>query len=186
MEINDKYIFNKIAEGDKNAFELVFKEYYPSLLIFARRFIDNAGDAEDIVQQLFCNIWFKKDKLNINQSIRAYLFNSVRNNCYDYIKHQKVKAQYFNKVIKERNEDKGDFNNGLITRETVEAIFKAIENLPEKTKNIFKMNRFEGLKYREIAEKLEISPKTVENQMGMALKKLREALRNLYEEIRKS
>jgi len=178
MEINDKNIFRKISEGSEDAFKAVFNEYYSRLVVFAQNYIDNFEDAEEIVQQLFYSLWLKKDKLKIELSVKAYLYNAVRNNCYDYLKHQKVKSLYARRINQETKSQNIKFHNELISKETAKIILDAIESLPEKTKKIFKMNRFDGLKYKEIAEALEISPKTVENQMGTALKKLRNLLKN--------
>ncbi len=179
MVENDRYISERIASGDKKTFEGVFKEYYTQLVLFARNYIDQIEDAEEIVQQLFFNLWNKRKTLSINQSIKSYLYNSVRNNCFDFLKHEKVKAQYAG-VVRRQQTYENNSTNKLIEKETISKVYQAVEMLPEKTKMIFKMNRFEGLKYREIAEKLDISQKTVENQMGIALKKLREMLKDYH------
>ena len=185
MDINDKNIFNDIARGNKKSFEILFKAYYSPLVVYAQNYLENFEEAEEIVQELFYNLWNKRNIIEINQSIKAYLYNAVRNNCYDYLKHQKVKQQYAKHVANTGNSKDQDNSNELISKETSQLILDAIEDLPEKTRHIFKLNRFEGLKYREIAEKLDISPKTVENQMGIALKKLRVSLDSLIN-IKKS
>ena len=157
-------------------FEGVFKSHYKELVLHAVRFVEEQEEAEEIVQNLFFEIWNKREKLTINTSIRAYLYSSVRNICLNFIKHKKVEYKYKEHNAHLIKQDSGTENDSMVQQELADKIDLAISKLPPERQKVFKMSRYEGLKYKEIAEKLEISVKTVEAQMGKALKFLREEL----------
>ena len=129
------------------------------------------------MQNLFVKFWENRGTLKIEQSHRAYLFSATRNACLNEIKHQKVKKEYADTVTYAD----GQHDDVVTTVEVDELdskIKNAINQLPEGRKKIFLMSRFEGLKYKEIATELELSIKTVENQMGSAIKYLRSELKD--------
>ena len=158
-------------------YEKIFKQYYASLCVYARRIIKDADASEDIVHEVFIKLWEKREQIDPQQSLKSYLFTSVHNRCLNYIRD--------NKKFTERDEY---FENSKLTDDTAEVeqseleakVFEAINKLPEKCKEVFQMCKLEELKYSEVAEKLGISIKTVENQMGKALKVLREELGSLF------
>ena len=173
---NDEQIFGQLKEGNQLIFESIFHSYYKELVLYAVRFVELQEEAEEIVQNLFVEIWNKRKELNVHTSLRAYLFGSVRNTSLNYIKHKKVEYKYreYNDFhIKNENYTEKDI---LVEEELSSRIENAIEKLPPERKKIFIMSRFEQLKYKEIAQKLNVSIKTVENQMGRALKFLKEEL----------
>lgn len=129
--------------------------------------------AEEIVQEMFFNFWQKKDKVDISISLEAYLFRSVRNACLNYLKHLKVREEHRLATNEELRKKEQEVHDKMEALELQERIDRTIEQLPPERKKIFKMSRFEELKYKEIAEKLNISVKTVEVQMSKALKFLR-------------
>lgn len=159
-------------------FEKTFRQHYSLLVNFANTFLHDINDSEEVVQQTFVKIWENKENINIQNSIKSYLFTSVRNSCMNHLKHEKVVNHYkaYNKEIRDFEEHKTVINFESI--EMFETIQNAIKKLPEERKKIFLLSRNEGLKYSEIAEKLQISPKTVENQMSSALKFLRIELKD--------
>lgn len=162
-----------IRSGDEKAFETLFKDQYPILCGYARKYLNDVDQAEEIVQEMFFSFWQKKEKLEINTSLEAYLFRSVRNACLNYLKHMKIREQYKlanNQEIRQKEQEIHDY---VVAIELQERIENVIDQLPPKRKKIFKMSRFEELKYKEIAEKLNISVKTVEAQLSKALKFLR-------------
>jgi len=129
--------------------------------------------AEEIVQEMFFNFWQKKESLEINTSLEAYLFRSVRNACLNYLKHLKIREQYKlanNQEIKQKEQE---IHDTVVAMELEEKIERIINQLPPERQKVFKMSRYEELKYKEIAQKLNISIKTVEVQMSKALKFLR-------------
>ncbi len=159
---------------DENAFESIFRVHYSSLAYFALKYVKDKELAEEIVQEMFTNIWDKAQDVSIQTSIQSYLFGAVRNACLNYLKHQKVKMAYAEQVKFSSNTQ--DLSDTLEFDELKRRLEGALDRLPEKCREVFEMSRFDGLKYKEIATELNISQKTVENQMGKALKILREEL----------
>lgn len=161
----------------KSAFELFFKEQYSPLCRFAFPYLKDADEAEEVVQNCFVKLWKDREQLQIESSVKAYLYASVRNACLNQIKHSEVKETY-KKHQEYQDEATYSLNGELEGSELQDKINIAIENMPEQRRKVFRMSRFEGLKYKEIAEQLNISPKTVENHMGMAMKFMREELKD--------
>lgn len=166
--------------NDEQEFELIFRRYYVRLCGFANKFIANTAEAEEIVQEVFLNIWAKKDRLKLDDEIKPYLFKSVQNLCFNFIEHQKVVDNYYSVievVYKNKKEDFDCYESVLFT-EFQAKVDEAIESLPEECRKIFRMSREDGLKYVEIADKLGLSVKTVETQMSRALSKLKIELKD--------
>jgi len=157
---------------DKHAFEELFKKYFPSLMAFSRRILVNEDDAREVVHQVFINLWEKGGEIDLSTSMKSYLFTSVNNRSLNVIRDRKKFSS------EEVPELAGEWDASALieSMELEEKIRSAIDSLPEKCREIFELNRFEGLKYAEIAGHLDISVKTVENQMSKALKILREQL----------
>lgn len=180
MLSKDHLLLTEIA-GDAKAFEGLFKLYYTRLTLFANRFVNNVPVAEEIVSDVFAMIWEKADTITLTTSLSAYLFKTVQNRCFNYLKHQKVENLYVNYLERHNLVDEV-VNNAearYLEKETAAQIKQALENLPDKCREIFVMSRFDHLKYKEIADKLEISPKTVERQISIALQKLRMLLKHV-------
>ncbi len=169
-------IFKKIKKGNEEAIDYIFNTYYTSLCIFANKYVENIDVAEDIVQELFIKIWEKREQLNINTSLKSYLFQSVNNSCLNHLKHLKIRDNYKKQINYCKTDE---FNNDILVEEELNLrIYNSIESLPKKCKIIFKLSRFKGLKHKEIAENLSISIKTVKVQIGKALKILRHDLQD--------
>lgn len=176
----EEKILSLLKEGDEYAYELVFRRYYISLCGFATRFVQLPETAEEIVQNIFLKLWEKRAGLDIQVSLKSYLFRAVYNSCNNHLAHLKIKNKHllFVKSTSLQNELLTDpILNNLTYKELDEKITEAIEQLPVACKTIFKMSRFDGLKYAEIADRLHISVKTVETQISRALVKLREKLK---------
>ncbi len=175
---HDEKLLQKIKAGDETAFELVFKNYYPHLVLLAQKYLGDKDLSESIVQSVFVKMWEKRREIEI-RSLKGFLVVAVRNKCTNELKHQQVVREY-EKVSDAKEEAVWmTFNENVY----LQRINHVIEELPEQRRRIFKMSRMDGLKYREIAEKLNISPKTVEVQMGKALKYLREQLQPLKKQL---
>lgn len=173
---DEQQIFDQLAKGSKDSFELLFRNYYAPLCLFASRYIHDKEECEELVQGLFCKIWEKRSSLKVNSSVKNYLLSSVKNLCLNYIKHQKIRQQYRNEtLLKTMDDDHSSFD--LPEFELMQKIEESIEALPPKRREIFKMSREQGLKYHEIAEQLGVSVKTVETHLGLALKSLRDSLK---------
>jgi len=175
---DEKYIFRKIREDDREAFKNLFDTYYASLCHYASHYLNDDSLSEEVVQELFVKIWEKRKSLDVDTSVKNYLFRATRNGCLNQIQHDKVR-QLHGKKLKEALMSEDPATDYLISPEMILKLEEGIESLPEKRREIFRLSREEGLKYREIAEKLNISVKTVEVQMGLALKTLRQKIGSL-------
>jgi len=176
--MNEAERVNKIRLGDSAAFEDLFNSYCQQLINFARRYVFDKQIAENIVQDVFVNVWQSRTNLDPSKMIKAYLFTAVKNNSLKHLRHLNIENKGIESTPPYINDDERP-DRKLDEKELAIKVHQAIDELPEKCKEIFKMNRFENLKYAEIAEILDISIKTVETQMGRALKKLRERLKPL-------
>ena len=173
-------ISEKVKSDDEQAFELLFRKYYVRLCGFANKFITDSNESEEIVQEVFLKIWKRRDQLKLDNEIRPYLFKSVQNLCFNFLEHKKVTDNYYSVievVYKNQAEDFNTYESVLYT-EFQAKVDAAIGSLPKECRRIFQMSRQDGLKYTEIADKLEISVKTVESQMSRALSKLKTELRD--------
>ncbi|UXX79224.1 RNA polymerase sigma-70 factor [Reichenbachiella carrageenanivorans] len=159
--------------SNQSTFEKVFKTYYQQLAAFAYQYVACHDTAEEIVQEVFANVWSKSDQIEIRTAVKSYLYGAVRNACLNHIKHKKVVRQH---EVYEGRKPEGYESNFLELDELQGEIDAALDQLPDKCRQIFEMSRFEEKKYKEIAEELGLSIKTVENQMGRALKVMRAAL----------
>lgn len=162
-----------IRNGDSAVFETVFKNYYKPLCAYALTMLKDKDYSEEVVQQMFVKIWERRSSLNITTSVKAYLYQIVRNDCLNVLKHEKVKEQYRRFKVVNMQQQHDSASTRLASHELEEQIQNAMNALPEQCGIIFRMSRFEELKYKDIAEQLNISVKTVENQMGKALKLMR-------------
>ena len=172
-KVPNEYISKKIKSGDEKLFNQLFDDYYTSLCFFANNYLKDLDLSRSLVQEVFVNLWVKREKLDIGHSVKSYLYNSVKNISIDYIRKEKKKIH-----IIDFSDDivQSPFKDLVEEAELNDRINQSINELPEKCKEIFKLCRFEGLKYSQIAEQLNISIKTVEMQMGIALKKIRQKL----------
>jgi RNA polymerase sigma-70 factor, ECF subfamily len=167
-----------IQSGDIKVFEQLFRELYAPLCSYANKIVNDKDKAEEIVQDIFYGIWKNKEKLEIKISIKSYLYKAVQNNCLQLIQHQHVEDKYRQHVIANLVEYQIDPVREMEVNEMNSAIEKTLESLPERCRQIFNMSRFDGLKYKEIAQKLDISTKTVEANMGKALNAFRQNLKH--------
>jgi len=157
-------------------FEDVYKTHFRALHAYAHSILADREQAEEMVQQVFLKLWEKKANLEINSSLQAYLYRSVYNESINFLKHEKVKQAHVSFVKHTTNESSGNHHKNIDTKELEEKIRIALNKLPEQCRTIFQLSRYEELKYKEIAERLQLSVKTIENQMGKALKIMRTEL----------
>jgi RNA polymerase sigma-70 factor (family 1) len=174
--IRDKEIISRIRKGDAGQFETLFRSSYVSLVRYAKTLIKDHDTAEEIVQDLFFRIWQDKDKIKIESSLNGYLFRSVHNRCLHYIGHTRVVERHAEEMSYRQPETQESPSDILHYKELQARIAAILERLPERCGQVFYLSRFEGLKYSEIAKKLSVSVKTVESNMGRALKEFRKEL----------
>jgi RNA polymerase sigma-70 factor (ECF subfamily) len=182
-----QHIVRELTEGNIRAFEAIFNQYQHALVSFAASYVKRREDANDIVQSVFLNLWERRSKLQPDTNIAAYLFTITRNNCLNFLNHLKAQSNYLS--VQENNWHEIQlniyaleaFNASELDYEALELkLRKAIESLPEQCSTVFMLSRFKGLKYTEIAARLNISVKTVEKKMSIALSHLRSELKNFY------
>jgi len=162
----------------KEDFELLFKTNYSFLCSYANSFLKDIEMSEDVVQEVMFKVWSGKETLNIETSVRSYLFRAVRNGCMNVLKHREIRSAfqvYHENSVQESHRSQEE---ELMGTELEQKIREAIDKLPAERRKVFLYSRYDGLSYLQIAGKLGISVKTVENQMGMALKSLRRELKD--------
>ncbi len=168
--ITDKLILENLKNSNQGVFEMVFNYYYSGLVVYADQIVKNTAVSEDIVQSVFMKLWETRHSLEI-RSFRSYFIQCVKNRCIDYLRSQEVKNKFSHQhsdlPLVEMPED-------LWTKTDLdEIIHQAIDKLPPRCREIFIMSRIDNLKTAEIAEKLDLSGRTVETQISKALKILR-------------
>jgi RNA polymerase sigma-70 factor (family 1) len=173
----DEHLLQRIQQGDERALEALFKKYYPSLLRFARGIVQTREDAEDIVQGVFIKIWDMRGSLDIHTALKAYLYMAVKNRCFNQLKQNEKKYWMDESFKDDLRVSTEPVVYTVAVKDLDREIRAAIEKLPPKCGLIFKLSRFEEKSYKEIAAIMEISVKTVENQMGRALQLMRTMLK---------
>lgn len=175
-----------IRNGKHEAYEYLFATYYPRLHNYALRFLADGDAVGDIIQDCFMKLWEKRGEL-ILQSVGALLFRMVRNQCLNYLRHKALEnSEWLQNLNLEDHSERlystdflDDPDQELLFQELKRQVEQTLDALPERSRQIFTMSRFDGMKNREIAEELGISVKVVERHIGRALKMFRRQLRNV-------
>ena len=183
MHTSVSFNISKLKGGDKSEYEKIYHEFYDVLFALGKQYLMNAGEAEEVIQDAFLKLWEIRAELKENSHIRNFLYTLVRNNCLNQLRNK----QNAEKLIRNYNYQELKYNYEALARlsddyfqfkELKEKIEDAIAALPEDLKLVFKMNRFQDLRYKDIAQQLNISEKTVEARMSKALKILRNDLKD--------
>jgi RNA polymerase sigma-70 factor (ECF subfamily) len=162
----------------KQKFEELFREHFTGLCYFAQKYLGDLDSSKEIVHSVFVKIWENRSEFEFDKPAKSYLFTSVYNRSMNFIRDHKKFADSGDDEIHKAYLETGEFSDSMEVAELEGRIKQAIAKLPEKCREVFELNRFEGKKYAEIAEHLNISVKTVENQMSKALKVMREELKD--------
>lgn len=180
MESEYSDLVRSIRNGDTQSLELIFRRLCPALCAFAQKYLHDVNDAEEVVQDIFYAVWKNRDRLDENQSLKSYLFTAVKNRCLNLLDKRKTHSQQAELLWFLYAQDATTGTNAyhaLLAQDLERDLNAALAHLPKECKKIFELSRFEGLKYQEIAQRLNISIKTVETQMSRALSRLRLELR---------
>ncbi len=180
---SDQELLAALARGDKKVFENLFHQYYTALCRFSLNHVRSEEVAEETVQEVFLYIWDKRETLNVTTSLKAYLYAAVRNRSINRMKSEQTKMMVQNAYASDQAESHLQVENELDLPVLQEIVAQGIEHLPGRCRAIYNLSRNAGMTYAEIAEELELSVKTVEAQMGIALKKLKAHLSHHWDKI---
>ncbi len=176
--IDERKLIIRLSEGDETAFEILFRHYYPGLVIYASKFVQDRTEAEEIVQEFFIRLWEKHHKVKSSSTLKSYVFQSVKNSSLNYIRDKKVSLPIIEELVQKSNSEL-IFNQDLyVASELQRKIESAVNNLPEKCREVFLMSRFRNMKNDEIAQELNISKRTVETHISNAIKVLKTELKD--------
>jgi len=176
--ISDGLLVLRIRQDDKNAFKSLYNRYSRKIYFFSLKYLRNESEAEELVQSVFINIWENRETLDANVSVKSYIYKAAVNHIYNHLKRKAIRARYTESEI-----SKGE----IYSNQTYEQVFlhdlestlsTIVETLPSQQKKIFLLSRIEGLSYKEIAGKLDVSVRTVENQMYRSLKIIKNSLKS--------
>lgn len=176
----ENFLLSALRQDNKEAFSLLFQKYYADLVLFCGSFVRDKSSCEDIVQSIFLKLWNDRKNIRIETSLKSYLLRAVRNSCFDEFRHLEIVRQYESdpdhSVL-----DSYDTDNYILYSDLSAHLQQALDQLPAAYREAFEMNRFEGLKYREIAVRLNVSERTVEVRVSKALEMLRKLLKDFYQ-----
>ncbi|MCH3984780.1 MAG: RNA polymerase sigma-70 factor [Prevotella sp.] len=168
----EQFLLNELNKGNKDVFSLLFEKYYKDLVLFAGNILQDKECCEDIVQNIFVKLWENRKTLMIETSLKSFLLTSVKNGCLDELRHRKTVKDHETYVSHSGWTDMNTEDYVLYSN-LKSHLDEALIKLPEVCREAFAMNRFEGLKYKEISEKLGVSERTVEVRIGKAIGLLR-------------
>lgn len=173
---SDSELIMRMRGGDTGALGMLYMRYSSAVGEFAFRFIRDRDEVDDITHNIFCKLWEERAKLHDMREVKAYLFGMTRNAIFNELRHRKVVNEWESDVLLSETETYDDADSAISTADLLEMINLHIEHMPELRRRIFCMSRYENLTHAEIADKLNVSQKTVEYHIGVALKELRKLL----------
>jgi len=173
--MDDRELLAKLRSGDEGTYDTVFRTWYPVLVRVAGALLHDTDAAEEVAQDVMHELWRRRQVMDAEVSLRAYLLRSVRNRSLNYLRHLRVRRETQGEIEQGYNAPIAS-DQPLVARELSDALQKALDELPPRCREVFDLSRVHNLKYAEIADSLGISQKTVEAQMGKALRHLRERL----------
>jgi RNA polymerase sigma-70 factor (ECF subfamily) len=172
LDLNNERLIPQLLAGDEQTFERVYKYFLKPLHVYAINMLKDEDVAKGMVQNIFLKLWERRSTLSFSGSLQAYLYAAVYHECLNYLRHEKVKVNHQDHIVYSIK-DNTESSDRMELTDLKEKLAEALNGLPEKCRTVFQLSRFEELKYQEIADHLGISIKTVEAQMGKALKILR-------------
>ena len=174
--MDEIHLLERIRAGDSDAFDAVFRANYAALVGSAERILGRRDVAEEIVQDVMLELWRRRETLAVEDSLRGYLFRATRNRSLNHLRHGAIEKRAEPELAANRAESGSSAHAALVEEEIEVAVKRAVADLPARCREVFELSRVHGLRYSEIATTLGISVKTVEAQMGKALRILRERL----------
>jgi RNA polymerase sigma-70 factor, ECF subfamily len=174
----ERQLAAQLKDGNRASFRKLYNKYAPILYAFSRKYLHSNEDAEEIVQEVFLRIWDKRENINPDQSFSSYVIQAAKHRIFNGFRKKVNEQAYLDFLIYSGDPDTNFTQNQIDYTEVKLKAEAAVSSMPVKRQEIFRLSREEGLKNKEIAERLDISIKTVENQMGQALKFLRDELKD--------
>lgn len=176
VSLVEKVLISNLRNGDSQAFSNIFNAYYKDMVIFARKFTKDFDSAEEIVQDTFVRFWEERVSIEVNTSLKSYLLKMVQNKCIDWARHKKIIQLHLKFVIANSSISSYDTENYILHSELEQQIETALESFPPEISAAFRMSRYKGLKYNEIADIFGVSTRTIEVRISKALQLLHSRL----------
>jgi RNA polymerase sigma-70 factor (ECF subfamily) len=169
----DSLLLAELKRGCREAFSFLFRKYYKDLILFGGTFLPDKIYCEDIVQNIFIRLWENRENITIEGSLKSFLLRAVQNACIDELRHRQSVSEYEKYIETFSDYGSMDTEKYILYSDMRAQLDNALKKLPEACRKAFVMNRFEGLKYKEIARQLKVSERTVEVRIGKAIGLLR-------------
>ena len=173
---NDDFLFREIKKGSRTAFSVLFEKYYADIVMYCGSIIHDRTDCEDIVQDVFYKLWCRREDIEIDVSLKVYLLRAAKNGCLDCIRHNRVVSEHQETVSRGSVPEIYDTDDYILYSDLKGHLGTIMQQMDVKAAEAFRMNRFGHLKYKEIAEKLNVSERTVQVRISNALKTIRTGL----------
>jgi len=180
---DDKKLLDGLINGLESAYEELFMTYYAQLVVFAQKILSDEDLSREMVQDVFVMFYEKREVLNIHTSLKSHLYQTVRNRCLNEIKRNQIRREHHSGIFIDKKNQEAYLDDKMQETELEARIFSVVETLPRQCKRIFEMSRYEGIPNQEIAEKLQLSKRTVETQISKALKIMRKQLKDYVDVI---
>jgi RNA polymerase sigma-70 factor (ECF subfamily) len=179
----EKELLIRLIEGDNDAFEKIYYYYVERVYYFAFRYMKNAEDTEEIVQEVFTRIWENRRNINTELSFSGYLLTTTKNTIFNNHRKKVNHQSYCSYIINYLQKNVQNVEDEIIYNDLMDLLHRTIAELPPKRQEIFKLSRFQGLPYKEISERLSISEKTIETHMRLALRDIKNVIEPVLEKI---
>lgn len=175
-KVLDSRLLSEVKEGNHRSYSILFYTYYKNLVLFAGTIVQDKSVCEDIVQNIFLKLWRDRETLTIETSLKSYLLQAVRNSCIDSIRHKQIVDNYVETFYTQD----GIFSaeDYVLHSDLNRHLKNALSKLPDKQREAFVMSRYKEMKYKDIAKKLNVAERTVEDRISKALAKLRVELKD--------
>jgi RNA polymerase sigma-70 factor (ECF subfamily) len=179
----DAKLFSLVKKGDKEAFDCIYRKYWPVLLDEAFRRLKSREESEEIVQELFIYLWVNRERIQLTHSFSTYISTALKYRVFNHIRRSVVEEKHLTHMVKNGSHSTEMVEESVLYNELQSAYEKEIKNLPERCRIVYQLRREEDLSFKEIADRLDISVNTVDKQLGKALKRLREKLKEYHSSL---
>jgi len=168
-KISDADLAHRIKFGEKDAYQELFERYAPKIYHFSLSYLKNEADAEELVQDVFLKVWEKREILDASQNVKAYIFKIAVNTIYDFIRRKNIESAFNDFAKVNFNKSSNDTWDTVIFEEMQTTLNELVAQMPEQRRRVFRLSKIKGLSNDEIAQKLNLSKRTVENQLYRAI-----------------